>query len=70
MADTLLATFSNMFFWKKFRFLLQFHRIFIPEGPADTKLALIRVMACCQTGDKPWLPEAMMTQTYDATWHH
>ena len=38
---------------------------FFPSSPIDNKQALVQVMACRQTGDKP-LPEPMLTQFTDA----
>ena len=38
---------------------------FVPEGPINTKSALVHVMALRRTGDKP-LPDARMTQLDDA----
>ena len=36
----------------------------VPKGPIDNKAALVKVMACRQTGDKP-LSEPMLTQFID-----
>ena len=41
----------------------------IPRSPIDNKSALVQVMACRRTGDKP-LPEAMMTHFTDAYMRH
>ena len=42
---------------------------FVPHGPINNVLALVRIMAWCRTGDKP-LSEAMMTQFNDAYMRH
>ena len=34
---------------------------FVPKGPIDNKSALVQVITCRQTGDKPF-PEPMLTQ--------
>ena len=39
--------------------------LFAPKGTIDNKSALVQIMACHQTGDKP-LPELMLTQFTDA----
>ena len=36
----------------------------VPGSPIDNKPALVQVMACRRTGDKP-LPEPMLTQFID-----
>ena len=57
--------FVNEKFCISIRILLKF----VPEGPIDSKRALVQVMAWCRTGDKP-LPEPMLTQFTDAyMWH-
>ena len=38
---------------------------FVPRSPIDNKTALVQVMACRRTGDKP-LPELMLAQFTDA----
>ena len=47
---------------KSFVFSLKF----VPKGPIDYKSALVQVMACRQTGDKP-LPETMRIGECKAT---
>ena len=53
---------------KMLEFRFKFQK-FVPNGPVDSKSALVQVMALHWAGDKP-LPEAMMTQFTDAyMWH-
>ena len=42
---------------------------FVVKGPVDSRSALVQVLACCLSGDKP-LHELMMTNTSDGMWHH
>ena len=49
--------------------LIQIALKFVPMCQIYYKPALLQVMACHQTGDKP-LPEPMLTKVCDATWHH
>ena len=42
---------------------------FVPRSLVDNKPALVQVMACRWTGDKP-LPEVMLTQFTDAYMRH
>ena len=41
----------------------------VPRSPIDNKLALVQVMAWCQTDDKP-LTEAMLTWFTDTYMRH
>ena len=54
---------------EKFCILIQISLKFFPNGPINNKSALVQVMACRQTGDKP-LPEQMLTQLTDAYMRH
>ena len=56
-ADILKRIFMN----ENFYILIQISLKFVPKGPIDNKSALVQVMACPQTGDKPF-PEPMLTQ--------
>ena len=42
---------------------------FVPRSPVNNKPALVQLMACQRTGDKP-LPELMLTQFTDAYMRH
>ena len=53
--------FVNEIFWIFIKISLEF----VSEGPIDSNLTLVQVMAWHQTGDKS-LPEPMMTQFNDA----
>ena len=44
-------------------------KLLIPRSPIDNKPALVQVMACRRTGDKP-LPEPMFTHFTDANMRH
>ena len=57
--------FNRIFINEKFCILIQISLKFIRKGPIDHNLALVQVMAWCQTGDKP-LPEPMLIQFADA----
>ena len=46
---------------EKFCILIQISLKYFPRGPEDNKSALVQVMACRRTGDKPLL-EPMHTQ--------
>ena len=48
---------------------IQISRKFVPKAPIDNMPALVQVLACRQTGDKP-LPEPMLTQFTDAYMRH
>ena len=54
---------------EKFCILIQISLKFVPKGPIDNKAALVQVLACRQTGDKP-LPEPMVTHFTDAYMRH
>ena len=58
-----------IFFNENNWFFIQFSPKTIPRGPIEHKSTLVQVMDCHWTGDKP-LPEPMLTQIYDAIWHH
>ena len=63
-------TFSNAFFFMKMsEFRLQISLKFFSGGPFDNAIALVEVMACHRTGDKP-LPEPMLTKVNDAYMCH
>ena len=62
LADGMLKC---IFFNENDKILVQISLKFVPSSPIDNKLALVQVMACCWTGDKP-LPEPMMTKIADA----
>ena len=57
--------FKCIFKSKKFCISSQISLKFVPKGPIDNRSALVQVMACRLTGDKP-LPEPMLTQFTDA----
>ena len=54
---------------EKFCILIQISLKFVPKGPIDNKAALVQVLVCRQTGDKP-LPEPMVTHFTDADMRH
>ena len=58
--DILKCIFMN----EKFCISIQISLKFVPKGPIDNKSALVQVMACCITGDKP-LSEPMLTRFAD-----
>ena len=43
--------------------------MFVPKGPIDNKWALVQIMDCRRTGDKP-LPEPMLTLRRQDTSSH
>ena len=49
--------------------LIQILMKFVVKGPVDSGLALVQVLACCLSGDKP-LNELMMIKISDGMWHH
>ena len=53
--------FKCIFMNEKFRVLIQISLKFIPRGLIENKAALVQVMACRRTGDKP-LSEPMMAR--------
>ena len=61
--------FKYIFMNEKFCIAIQILLKFVPERPNDNKSALVQVTAWRRTGDKP-LPEAMLTQFYDAYIRH
>ena len=42
---------------------------FVPDGSIDSEVALVQVKVWQLIGDKP-LPDPMLTQICNATWHH
>ena len=48
-----------IFMTEKIYILIWISQKFVPKGAIDNKTALVQVMACCQTGNKP-LPEPML----------
>ena len=70
MADILADdNFRCIFLNENDRILTQISLKFVPRSAIDNKPALVQVMACRQTGDKP-LPETMLTQFTDAYMRH
>ena len=61
--------FKCIFLNENVRISIQISLKFVPKGSIDNKSALVQVMACRRTGDKP-LPEAMMTQFADVYMRH
>ena len=61
---TILADniFKCIFLNENDKIAIQISLKLVPRSPIDNKLALVHVMAWCQTGDKP-LPEQMMTSS-------
>ena len=57
--------FKCIFLNENDKILIHISLKFFPSSPIDDKQALVQVMACCWTGDKP-LPEPMLTQITDA----
>ena len=53
--------FDCIFLNGKDRIQIQLSMKYVPRSQIDKKLALVQVIACCRTGNKP-LPEPMMTQ--------
>ena len=58
-----------IFFNENYIIPIQISMKIAPRSPIDNKAALVQVMACPRTGDKP-LPEPMMTQFTDAYMQH
>ena len=58
----ILQIFSNAFSWLKICVI--FWKLHWSEGPIDNKPALVQIIACCWTGDKPlsepWWPNLIM----------
>ena len=66
MAATLADdNFKCVFLNENDRIQIRFSLKFVPRSPINNKPALVQVMACRLTGDKP-LPEPMLTQFADA----
>ena len=61
--------FQRIFLNENVRISIQISLKFVPRGPIDNKPALVRVMACRRTGDKP-LSQTMLTQFTDAYIRH
>ena len=61
--------FEYIFMNQKFCISIRISLKFVPKGSIDNKSALVQVMACRLTGDKP-LPEPMLTQFTDAYMRH
>ena len=60
---------AKFFLNEKDKIPIQISLKLVPRGPIDNKPALVQVMVCRRTGDKP-LPEPMMVQFTDAyMWH-
>ena len=57
--------FKCIFMNEKFCISIQISLKIVPRGPVDNRLALVQVMAWCQTGDKPLL-DPMLIQFTDA----
>ena len=57
LADNILKC---IFLNENVSILIQISVKFVPKGPIDNKSALVQVMACRRTGDKP-LSEPMIT---------
>ena len=54
---------------EKFFILIKISLKFVPKGPINNNPALVQIMACRQTGDKP-LSEPMMAYFTDSYMHH
>ena len=69
--DTILADdiFKYIFLNEKVRILIQISLKFVPRVSNDNKSALVQVMACRRSGNKP-LPEHMLTQFTDVYMQH
>ena len=61
--------FNSIFLNENDRIPIQTSLKYVPRIPTDNKPALIQVMACRRTGDKP-LPEPMLTRFTDAYMRH
>ena len=57
--------FKCIFLNENYRIPIRISLKYVPMSPIDNKPALVQVMACRRTGDKP-LPELMLTQFTDA----
>ena len=63
------GSFKRIFINEKCFISIRISLKFVPEGPIGSKAALVQVMACRRTGDKP-LPEPMLIQFTDAYMQH
>ena len=66
----IVMTISNALSWmNSFFILIPISLKFVPKGPIDNMSALVRVLACFRTSNKP-LSEPMLTQfIYAYMWH-
>ena len=69
LAAILAYNIFKCIFYENHKIPIQISLKIVPMNPIDNKLALVQVMAWCQTGDKP-LPEPVMTLLIDAYMQH
>ena len=69
MTANLADDIKSNFLTENDTFPIQVSLKFVPMSSIDNKPALVRVMAWCQTGDKP-LPKPMMSQVFDVYRRH
>ena len=61
--------FKRIFLNENVAILIQISQLIVSKGPIDNKPALVQIMACRRTGDKP-LSEPMMAYFTDAYMRH